>query len=410
LEKLRNRLARSGHATTVTSLSAALASNATEAAPAQLATSISSGIASPAGAPLHLLAIANGAIRMMFWTQFKVVATIVASIVILAAGAATTIVVTRQVAGSPNHAQAPDDAGAIRSQPLAVTQPAPATQPQIDPPWRAEFDAVYTLDETEAVRRIRPPFIAARKGFLHDKYSVRDATNINGVIGSADAGYTTQPPGALFLDFDNRTHRVERWLRSSQRPWTLGSLVVNLIGLTQEQYVLPAEIHDIRIDGDWVIRHGAATDAKLQAFQDAVRGTPAAFEVDKQILQRQVVVAHGIYTKEDWPGGVTSVSLTEVKEDRASAGDVKFFFGQLTKMFGRPVINEWKGSEEARIEFPDNFKLPLPGLDKPGGDQKLNDVLTELGRQMHVEMTTQTRAIDTWVFSPANERPRRPGS
>jgi hypothetical protein len=128
LVKLRDRLARNGNATTVASLSAALVSNAAEAAPARLATSIASSIASPAGVPLHLLAISKGAIRMMLWTQIKFFAAICASVVIIAAA----VVATTRAAASPANAAAPaspqpapdppsaDDGGPIKIGVLAI--------------------------------------------------------------------------------------------------------------------------------------------------------------------------------------------------------------------------------------------------------------------------------------------------
>ncbi len=113
LEKLRDRLARRGNATTVASLGAALVSNATEAAPARLATSIASSIASPAAVPLHLLTISNGAIRTMFWTQIKFLMGVFASVVIVAAA----VVATTRAAASPGNTATP---GSSQSAPGAA--------------------------------------------------------------------------------------------------------------------------------------------------------------------------------------------------------------------------------------------------------------------------------------------------
>jgi RNA polymerase sigma factor (sigma-70 family) len=402
LLKLRQRLARGGNVTTVAGLSAALTANATQAAPAQLASSVVAGMASPAAASLTLLSIARRAMQMMFWTQLKSAAVSVASVLIVVAAAAAVVIATTRGDWGVNGAATMNTEAATQSPSPAASRPNPASQPDLNPPWRAPFDAIYTLGPTEAVRRIPPPFIEARKGFLHDKYAV-DTSKINGVIGSRAAGYTTDPPQALYLDFDGKTGRVERWVRSNQRPWTLESLISNLVGLSPEQFILPPKM-DIQISGDWVIRRGATVEARLQGFQKAVRPTRAAFEVQKQIIQRQVIVARGTFNKSDWPGGVISVSLARDKGSRRSAGDVKFYFRQLTKMFGRPVVNEWKGSEEARMEFANNSSQLLPGLDQPSGDQKLSDVLKELGQQLHIELTAETRPIDTWVFSPAEEK------
>jgi len=119
LLKLRDRLTPAGGAT-VAGLGAALTANATQAAPPNLAASIASTVGSTGNLPLNLLAISNGAVRMMLWTQIKFIAAAFACFFVIAAA----VVATTRAATSP---AAPPSAA---PSPLA-TDPPPADPPLI---------------------------------------------------------------------------------------------------------------------------------------------------------------------------------------------------------------------------------------------------------------------------------------
>jgi RNA polymerase sigma factor (sigma-70 family) len=132
LTKLRDRLAHSGNVTTVSGLAAALSTSAIEAAPAPLAGSISSAIAAGAQVPAQLLAISDGAMRMMLWTQIKFLGGILASVLIFAAA----VVATTRAATSPA-APAPIPPAAADPPPIKLGVLAIHFEPRQDKPQGA---------------------------------------------------------------------------------------------------------------------------------------------------------------------------------------------------------------------------------------------------------------------------------
>ena len=99
LEKLRAKLTRKGVTVGGASLAAVLVSNAVEAAPVQLASTVAAVCTGKAAASGTVAVVAEGAMRALMIAKLKVAAAVVA--VTLAAGAGTGIVVARAAEQAP---------------------------------------------------------------------------------------------------------------------------------------------------------------------------------------------------------------------------------------------------------------------------------------------------------------------
>jgi RNA polymerase sigma factor (sigma-70 family) len=92
LEKLRNILTKRGVDSTTATIAETISANSVQAAPVALAKSVTAvAIAKGAAASASTLALIKGALKIMAWTKIKTVV-VVGAVLILAAGATTTVV------------------------------------------------------------------------------------------------------------------------------------------------------------------------------------------------------------------------------------------------------------------------------------------------------------------------------
>ncbi len=390
LEKLRAMLG-AGSAGTGSALSEALTANAINPAPAHLRSAVAAAPQSPAAS-----AIARGAARLMLLAQAKALAAIIALFLAIAATATVVLLSsTRKSAVSSPTATAP-------AAPQSADQPS-TPPPSTQPAWREGFDAIYTLRPGEVLRNILPPYIPQRDGFVHDVYDldqVDDPNHGNGTI--ADLKVEDQKPvAAFFLQWNPSTHRVEHWTRSNDRYWQVDSLMVNLVGLTPDQTMIPDALAALKVPGDWVIRKGATPDQKLPAFEAICRGTPAAFIAVQATIDRDVVVAQGVYHKGDAPNDLISIALDTDKGRTRQAGDVYYYFRRLGEALHRPVINEWTGCKYVRLEFT-TPKLSTRNLSPLEAEQKTQMLLDQIASQLGIQLTAEKRRLPTWILTPGN--------
>jgi hypothetical protein len=382
LERLRNMLRGSG--ATAAALSQAMAMHAIRRAPGELSARVCGG----AGASTGASAIARGAFAAMLWGEMKLAMVIGAGVVILLGGA--TGIFFESMHGATN---VTTPVASVKPQALAADQ-----SPTTEPSWREAFDAVYTLKDEEVLRNIRPPYIAERAGFVHDVYDADhvDGSHANGSLADLKTE-GRRSPGAFFLVWDPTTGRVEHWIRENDDAWTLGSLIMNLIGLTPDHTMMPETLEKAVVPGDWVIRKGATPEEKLAAFQQICSKTPGAFTAVKQTIMRDVIVAHGTYHKGDVPGDFISVHLDTDKGRERQAGDVYYYFRRVGDNLHMPVVNEWTGCDNVRIEFT-SPKVSIKGVSPQEAQQRIDMVLDELGGQLGIKMFTEKRSMETWVF------------
>ncbi len=380
IEKLRSHLDQNGTNLTPGILKAGLFATAKNAAPAGFADSATNA-ALGAHASIAATAISAAVAALLALRKIAVVAAVVAAALAIAGGVTLAL-----------HLKSP-----------ATTMVA-ATQRAIDPNWRQSFDGVYTLSDGQNLARVQQPYIGSRADFQQMFYHPQKYNGQgNGPIGSKSVGNTTDPPDAMDLEWDPQSHRVERITRINWGAWAFESLTVNLIGLRPDQFITPSRMTGITLAGDWVFRKGATPEEKLESFQKQLQKTPAAFVFEKKMIDRKVIVIRGQYARTDWPKGTITLQWTPDAPQRVSqGGDVGYFIRHMTMALGRPLINEWTGSEHAYFEFPSVNYLKVKGGVGDEQEARLTELLHVLGHQMHVELVPETRQIETFIIQPAN--------
>jgi RNA polymerase sigma factor (sigma-70 family) len=390
LDKLRAQLNSEGLALAPATLEASLLACASSTAPIGFAETASRA-ARGAGACAGAVAIASATGAMMTLRRVAVIVTLALATPLAAAGAAIAL-----------QRNAPRDT-ALAAAP-AVAPATPTSQSSPIPFWRTEFDSVYTLDDGEAIRRIPPPYIEARKGFLQDNYHPIPSAEPggNGVVGSRSTGNTTDPPDAMYLEWDPVTHRVEKIRRLNWGYWRFESLTVNLIGLRPEQFSMPTSLMDRELPGDWVMRKGATPEQKLASFAKTLEKTPAAFRFEKKTLPRDVVVMKGTFAPDEWPKRTITLTFNAqyIGKGATQGGDVGYFIRAMSRKLLRPVVNEWKGSDAVRIEFP-ALDFKLRNLPKDEQDKRVRELIASMADQMHIEFVPEQREIETFFIEPS---------
>ncbi len=389
VERLRRMLERNGQPTAAAALRVGLAGIQRFSASADLVRSI--GSTGTSSLPSQVHTIASGAMRDAARRQYKNIAAVGALAMVLVA------VIGLAIRWVPAEFANPVAAA------QATTQPA-ATRPTQPPAWRAKFDEVYHLDPGEAVRRVRPPYIPERNGFVEDifKPTFDPHGAQNAAVDKLDTA--AEMPVAMYLEFNSGTNRVERWTRSSSdHAWAMDSLMVNLVGIEPANLELAGPLAGIPLPGDWVIRRGATQQQRLDAMQRITAETPAAFSAEKERLKRNVVVAHGHYSKDDFIDGIVRLSVYEDLNRTRESGEPGWFFRELGHMLNCPIVNEWDGSQGVHIEF-NYFKIHTAGMNGDDDKNKRAEILKQLSEQMHIQLTEEIRDVDVWVITPVNHQ------
>jgi RNA polymerase sigma factor (sigma-70 family) len=296
--------------------------------------------------------------------------------------------------------------GTVLAIPSASSQPAVSSTASSEPEWRKPFDAVYTLDEGESIRRVLPPFIPSRLDFYRAYHHPRPASMPGPGAGPQtawNAGVVGGPPPvAMQLEWDPQTRRIESIERRIyDAPWRFERNIVNLVGLRPDQISIPPNMLHRDLPGDWIYRKGSTPDRRLKSFQKILQNTPDAFRYEVKKLKRDVIVIRGTFVPADWPD--QTISLTFDAKDKGKpvqAGDIIYFIRIMTMKLGRPLVNEWAGSDQASIVFPQNKDFKVRDLKGEAQDKRLREILQSMSQQMHVELLLETREIETYVFTP----------
>ena len=131
--------------------------------------------------------------------------------------------------------------------------------------WRQNFDAVYRLGEGQILQRIAPPFIPERK-----EYYKREMTR--------QASSNPEPPTFLVFKWDRQ---LKSWAlgytpsnisQGKDGGCPLGMLVYYMLPDSENKTIGGSkELQEFPIDGDWIIRDGAAPEQILTAFEDILK-------------------------------------------------------------------------------------------------------------------------------------------
>lgn len=253
--------------------------------------------------------------------------------------------------------------------------------------WRKRFEDVYALAAGEVVKRIAPPFIPERAE--HHK----------------DFGWDEPFPSTSWFHFDGRE------LRDSaiklRAPNDLGVAIRIGLKLRSYEYDFPADLLRMQLPGDWIVRSTASQRAKLNALAQILRSDfGKAVRFDQQQVEREVIVARGIFKYQPLPGVKSHKRDSVYIADDPQADE--------WAMEGTGPLEDLLGAMGDLVRMPviDLTERPGPGLTAwaarpvpsgPSGPVKLEKLLDNVAQQTGLSFELERRSVSVWRVAETSE-------
>jgi hypothetical protein len=270
---------------------------------------------------------------------------------------------------------------------LAVAVGRAQTRP--DELWKDHFAETYGLAPGELVKHVPPPFIEERLEVYR-----RDFPD--------HAVRTPQGPDAIIFEWSDDGPRMRRWRHGGA--FSIGGALEAVTQLESYQLILPHDLLDKPLPGDWVVQSGATADELMAALSRLLAkelGRPCTLESRAERLE--VVVLKGKWKSKDDPDRVhLSVPFGGVNLVRdlpaGSTSPVGSFPDNLTYFTGWPVIAdtdakrsqpiiEWSNEVAAKPDQPVDAKTPRA---------QMEPILAALKEQSGLTIEIETREITRW--------------
>ncbi|MBX9583731.1 MAG: TIGR03435 family protein, partial [Gemmataceae bacterium] len=283
-----------------------------------------------------------------------------------------------------------------------AAKPAPAVAKPPEPAWRKDFDRAYALKDGEVLKRVPPPYPAARAEYLK-------AELLGGIpVGPGDR---LDHWHALFRWADGRLYGEASVCGRPGKPAAvaLQELLTRLV-----PDLLPNEIEGdeellraVGVDGDFVVRHGA-DPAKVAARLGEILRTELKLPVKVGVreAEREVAVAVGPLKVEPLAGRpkdrveVYGAEPADPKRGRAvRTGTVAEFLRDLSRFTGMRVVAGAGLDPKARLSWRENVRLPAPDADGPTRERMWAEdhdpaaVLRNVGDQTGLRFPAEKRKV-----------------
>jgi RNA polymerase sigma factor (sigma-70 family) len=421
IERLRELFARRGVTTSAEALSSVLLANALVTAPATLTTGVA-GAALTSAAATATTTSTKGLLSIMGLANGKLVAASVAAVVLVGVtgtiayqtvatprGAARQVQVDNSGRGGGGNVGGRMGGGQMSgcgSRPPGAMPP-PAAEP-LDPNWRAPFENLYKLKPNENLKLVRPPFIPQRLDFYR--------------TGSVRGQSSSMPEGPdAFVITQTPTGELRTQMSRFGDPYSGRDALRAAVGIAPRELELsndfPADLLDRPMPGDWVIRQGGSTEAKLADFLRALVGRPVA--VTRQTVERDVIVISGTFAYRGLNGAAPAAGqprkihffLGQPDATPSHGGGTGSYVNALERVgdsTGYRVVRESpKFGERSGVEFATHrsfmdaaaeAKRTNNGVFPPA---QLDDFLANLSKQTSLNIRRERRAVGTWVTVPA---------
>jgi hypothetical protein len=266
------------------------------------------------------------------------------------------------------------------------------------PAWRETFEAVYRLEEGEMLKRIAPPFIAERMDYYREEHT-----------GQAEA--IPRGPDRMIFHWDGK---LRNWGMGFGRVGALSGVLNSVVRLKRYEYEGPAELLELEVPGDWIIRDELPDEVKLGALEGLIEmelGRKIRFE--RRTVERDVIVATGRYRFQPRVGTheTESVHIYADAADRnessgGGTGDsVGEFLMELGDYIHMPVIDRTEPGEDTRIVYRHYHSARVyqePDTEKRA--HKLRLVLDHVTEQTELTFELATEPVEVWFVSEEDER------
>ena len=374
VEKLRKAVGARG--ASAGAIGAAIAAHAVGVtAPAGLAHAATVSALGAAPAAMAVGSLVRGAVWIMAWNKLKL--SVVAAIVLLTAAPAAVVTYRWVVAAQ----RPPVTRAAPVVKPTAVAATAgPASKPATAPTdWRARFDAVYHLADSQIAKRIPRPFIPERGRYL-------DSRNLSGMFD--------MNVGISVFQFDAGKAEWNHW--TAEKP-TIEALLRCCAGVPRYKLEMDEFDRMETLEGDWVIRKDATQEQSVAAIAREIslaRNWTVVF--NKQTIERDVFVARGAYKpsappiEPGQPAFLTLYLDTPGKPTNHNAGDVHALMVTLGETMNTEVIDETDEPAKQGVFWCNDV---VGGV---SGDLRAK-LLSNVTKQTGITFSPARRPCEVWV-------------
>jgi alkyl hydroperoxide reductase subunit AhpC len=258
--------------------------------------------------------------------------------------------------------------------------------------WRQRFEAVYSLEDDQILKRISPPYIPERRDYYLNEHS-------------SQASRISRTPDRFIFHW---TGKLKNWGLGFVNT-NINSALYSVLRLNTFEYDVPEELQSLKMPGDWIVRDEFSKEAKLKALEQLLAnefGRNIRFE--KRTVEREVIIAKGKFKFHPPSGTYESSSVhlfcDQVDPDEGAGGGTAYsvndFLQRLGSRVKMPVIDKTDSSEQLRIPYRHHRSSMLRNIkDKVEKNRKLKVLLTSLTEQTELQLAVERRPVEIWFVT-----------
>jgi RNA polymerase sigma factor (sigma-70 family) len=397
---LAGRLSRHGLAVSAGAVAAALDRSAEAGVPTSL---VGAAVRAAGGAvPAAVARLAAEVSKMMLLGKLKAGAVGLAAVVALGVAVALA---------------APGQAPAGKPEPPAKAADKPAAKPD-EPAWQKGLNELYALADGEVLKRVTPPYPAARAEYLKAQ--------------SLFAGDNPPPADDWIM--------TVRWDGKRAEPWSFsiatddgqgkkaGHSVIGLIGylagVEPVEVDAPQEIKQPDAAGeyvlpgvcDFVVRKGAAAEKVIPRLREVLKkdyGLDLSMTFEQQ--EREVVVARGQFKPAPLEGrekNRVEVYAKQLVEDNhfggGGSGTLAELLTAVGNFVGKQIVNETEAAPKTTVSWRYHYR-DGPGVTEQNRAEDVDPdaVLKNVAVQTGLTFKTETRKVRVLVVEKADEKKQK---
>jgi beta-lactamase regulating signal transducer with metallopeptidase domain len=280
------------------------------------------------------------------------------------------------------------DIGRIVVQPENQREPHTAGS-TLDADLEKDFYRVYSLDEGEVLKLVKPPCMLGRHDYL---------------LGSKP-GFVCHSDAWVGFRWSDDLEFFGGWALGHP---TLDKVLRLVFDIPRHDYRIPKELRWMRLpEGDWVVRATATPEERLCALREILHSeTGRSIRFTKKTVERDTIVVTGRYAFTPLPGKDPE-RLSLFVYDRGylypyshAADSLAEFWRFISARIGMPIEDSSEPVETGKILFQDDGVLH-PSPVEPLESRHLRYLLDNLARQTNLQFTIQKRPTEIWFVTEA---------
>lgn len=296
--------------------------------------------------------------------------------------------------------------GEIFNQPTPppTTQPSQPIRPKpvntyvpTRPDWEERFNQVYRLDDDEVIRFIPKPFIPERL----DYYNITSPDQADAI-----------PQGPNSMVFQWGEHgRKNHSMAFGRSVNQISYQMTNITDLYPFELTGDLTLLELDLPGDWIIRPDQTLTAKLTALETIInQQTHQGIHFQQKMVQRQVIVAKGGYhfspttMLKDIFGDISasnhiySQTATDQTTSGGGSGNLDKFLKNIGIRINMHVINETDYPVPHKISWTNHHDSYYGNMGEDR-NKKIDQLLSNVGKQTHLLFFRETRTVPVWEIS-----------